>query len=62
MKHKREGVEEKFYTEERPHEEAEKQRMALRRGKNLTFSEETCLEEERVWSKATPRNSTFIAE
>ena len=38
-----------------PHEEAEKQRKALRRGKNLAFSEDTCLEKERVRSKVTPR-------
>ena len=31
------------------------QRKALRRGKNLAFSEDTCLEKERVRSKATPR-------
>ena len=29
--------------------------MALRRGKNLAFSEDTCLEKERVRSKVTPR-------
>ena len=40
---------------ERPHEEAEIQRKALRRGKNLAFSEDTCLENERVRSKVTPR-------
>ena len=40
---------------ERPHEEAEIQRKALRRGKNLVFSEDTCLEKERVRSKVTPR-------
>ena len=33
---------------EGPHEEAEIQRKALRRGKNLAFSEDTCLEKERV--------------
>ena len=38
-----------------PHEEAEIQRKALRRGKNLAFSENTCLEKERVRSKVTPR-------
>ena len=38
-----------------PHEEAEIQRKALRRGKNLAFSEDTCLEKERVRSKVTPR-------
>ena len=37
------------------HEEAEIQRKALRRGKNLAFSEDTCLEKERVRSKVTPR-------
>ena len=46
---KREG-----YLEE-PHDEAEIQRKALRRGKNLAFSEDTCLEKERVRSKMTPR-------
>ena len=39
---------------EGPHEEAEIQRNALRRGKNLAFSEDTCLEKERVRSKVTP--------
>ena len=38
-----------------PHDEAEIQRKALRRGKNLAFSEDTCLEKERVRSKVTPR-------
>ena len=37
------------------HDEAEIQRKALRRGKNLAFSEDTCLEKERVRSKVTPR-------
>ena len=40
---------------EGPYEEAEIQRKALRRGKNLAFSEDTCLEKERVRSKVTPR-------
>ena len=40
---------------EGPHEEAEIQRRALRRGKNLVFSEDTCLEKETVQSKVTPR-------
>ena len=40
---------------EGPHDEAEIQRKALRRGKNLAFSEDTCLEKERVPSKVTPR-------
>ena len=39
---------------EGPHEEAEIQRKALRRGKNLAFSEDTCLEKERVQSKVIP--------
>ena len=38
-------------TLEGPHEEAEMQRKTLRRGKNLAFSEDTCLEKERVRSK-----------
>ena len=38
-----------------PHEEAEIQRKALRCGKNLAFSEDTCLEKERMWLKVTPR-------
>ena len=38
---------------EGPHEEAEIQHKALRRGKNLAFSEDTCLQ--RVRSKVTPR-------
>ena len=40
---------------EGPHEEAEIQRKVLRRWKNLAFSEDTCLEDERVRSKVTPR-------
>ena len=40
---------------EEPDEEAEIQRKALRGGKNLTFSEETCLEKEKVGSRVTPR-------
>ena len=40
---------------EGPHEEAEIQRRALRRAKNLAFSEDTCLANERVWFKMTPR-------
>ena len=43
---------------EGPHEEAEIQRKAFRRGKNLAFSEDTCLEKERMRSKVTPRNPT----
>ena len=31
------------------------QRKALRRGMNLAFSKDTCLEKERVRSKVTPR-------
>ena len=37
------------------HEEAEIQRKALRRKKHLAFSENTCLEKQRVRSKVTPR-------
>ena len=37
------------------HDKAEIQRKALRRGKNLAFSKDTCLEKERVRSKVTPR-------
>ena len=40
---------------EEPHEDAEIQRKALRRGKNLAFSEDTCLQKERVRLKMTPR-------
>ena len=40
---------------EGPHEEAEIQRKALKREKNLAFSEGTCLEKERVRSKVIPR-------
>ena len=40
---------------EGPHDEAEIQRKALRRGKNLAFSKDTCLEKERGQSKVTPR-------
>ena len=42
---------------EGPHEEAETQRKALRRGKNLAFSEDTCLVKERVRSKVTTRKA-----
>ena len=49
-----------FYRRERdslegPHEEAEIQRKTLRRGKNLAFSKDICLEKKRVRSKVTPR-------
>ena len=40
---------------EEPREEAEIQHKVLRRGKNLAFSEDTCLEKERARSKVTPR-------
>ena len=39
---------------EGPHEEAEIQRKALRRGKSLAFKKDTCLENERVRSKVMP--------
>ena len=38
------------------HVEAEIQRKALRREKNLAFGEETCLEKERVRSKGPQEN------
>ena len=37
------------------HEEAEIERKAFRRGTNFAFSEDTCLEKEKVRSKVTPR-------
>ena len=37
------------------HEEAEMQRRALRSRKNLAFSEDTCLEKEKMQSRVTPR-------
>ena len=40
---------------EGPHEEAETQCKALTRRKNLVFSEDKCLEKERMCSKVTPR-------
>ena len=40
---------------EGPHDEAEMERKALSCGKNLAFSENTCLEKERAPSKVTPR-------
>ena len=62
MKRKSEkGPKKNLYTEEReipwrgPHEEAEIQRKVLRRGKNLAFSENTCIDKERVRSKVIPR-------
>ena len=56
----RRGRRKDLYSRERasldgPHEEAEIQRKALRRGTNLAFSEDTCLEKESVRSKVTPR-------
>ena len=42
---------------EGPHEEAEIQRRALRRGNNLAFSEYTCLEKERKAVKDDPKKS-----
>ena len=40
---------------EGPHDEAEIQRNALRCGKNLAFSKDSCLEKERVQLKVIPR-------
>ena len=56
----RKGRRKDLYRRERdslegPHEEEEIQRKALRRGKNLAFSEDKCLEKERVRTKVTPR-------
>ena len=56
----RRGQKKALYRRERdslegPHEEADIQRKALRRGKNLAFSEDTYLEKERVLSKVSPR-------
>ena len=56
----RRGPRKALYRRERdslevPHEEAEIQRKALRRRKNLAFSGDTCLEKERVRPKMTPR-------
>ena len=56
----RRGQRKDLYRKERdslegPHEEAELQCKALRRGKNLVFSEDTCLEKERLKSKETSR-------
>ena len=44
-----------YRTERDSLEEAQIQRKALRRGKNLAFSEDTCLEKESARSKVTPR-------
>ena len=56
----RRGRRKDLYTREKDsfeglHEEAEIQHKALRRRKILDFSEDTCLEKERVGSKVTPR-------
>ena len=40
---------------EENHEKAKIQHKALRYGKNLAFSEDTCLEKERMRSKVPPR-------
>ena len=40
---------------EGPHDQTGMQRRALRHGKNLAFSEDTCLEKERVRLKVIPR-------
>ena len=55
----RRGLKKALYRREKdslggPHDEAEIERKALRRGKNLAFSEGKCLEKERVRSKVTP--------
>ena len=56
----RRGWKKDLYRRERdslegPHDEAEIQRKVLKRGKNLAFSEDICLEKERGQSKVTPR-------
>ena len=58
----RRGLRKALYRRERdsldgPHEEPEIQCKALRRGKNLAFSEDTCLIKARVQSKVTPRKA-----
>ena len=58
----RTGRRKALYTRDRdslegPHDEVEIQRRALRRGRNLAFSEDTSLEKERVRSKVTPRKA-----
>ena len=45
---------------ERPHEEAEIQRNGMRRGRNLAFRENKCLEKKRVRSKVTPRKEAGV--
>ena len=42
---------------EGPHENAEIQRKALRRGKNLAFSEDTCLENKKSAVEGDPKKS-----
>ena len=54
----RRGQAKALYRKERdslegPREEAEIPRKALRQGKNLAFSKDTCLEKERVQLKVT---------
>ena len=61
----RRGRRKDLYRKERdsldgPHEEAEIQRRALRRGNNLAFSEDTRLEKERVRSKVTQKSWSEI--
>ena len=56
----RRGQRKDLYRRERdslegPREEAEIQRKALRHGKNLAFSKDTCFEKESVRSKVTSR-------
>ena len=43
---------------EGPHEEAEILRKALRRGKNLAFSKDTCLEKKAKWPDS--KDATFV--
>ena len=55
MKHEKGPKKSFIQKKEGPHEEAEIQSKALRRGKNLVFSKDTSLQKERVRSKVTPR-------
>ena len=57
--HVRRGRKKDLYRTERdslegPHKKTEIQHTVLRRGKNLAFSKDTCLEKEKVQSKVTP--------
>ena len=58
----RRGRRKDLYSTERdplegPHEETEIQRKALRRGKNLAFSKDTCLQKEKSEVEGDPKKS-----